>query len=192
MKKVELGIDDAFTTPTQKAELPKSKTIGINISCFILPALYSEFYNLAKLLQKKGYNPVFNYFQNEEKLLKTITKEEFPIRNFTYPEEVTTFHKQCIGNICMRYHSMILSIAQETPVVNISRDEYQFSKVKAIINETKIEHLPLKFPETKTEIMYSALMKAIENQPAKLKEINNNWRPKGNLAVTYLEKLGEE
>jgi len=32
-------------------------------------------------------------------------------------------------------------------------------------------------------------MKAIETQPTKLKEINDKWRPKGNLAIKYLEGL---
>lgn len=191
MKKVEAGIDDAFTSPFVDLKVPKLKQIGINISCFILPALHKEFYDLAKLLQKNGYSPVFNYFQSEGELLKTITKEEFPIRQFTDPKEVTTFHKYLEGNICMRYHSMILSIAQETPVVNISRDEYQFSKVKAIIEETGIQNLSLRFSETKAENMYTTLMKAMETQPDKLKEINNNWRPKGNIAIEYLEQLGE-
>jgi len=191
MKKVEKSIDDAFTSPISKVELPKLKHVGINISCFIVPALHKEFYDLGKLLQKNGYVPVFNYFQSEDKLLEIITKGDFAVRKFTYPEEVTTFHKHLIGNICMRYHSMILSIAQETPVVNISRDEYQVSKVKAIINETAIPNISLRFAETKVENMYSTLMKAIESQPPKLKEINEKWRPKANLAINYLENSEE-
>jgi len=188
MTKVVSSIDDAFTTPSKDIELPKN-TIGINISCFILQYLYKEFYNLAVLLKKNGFNPIFNYFQNEQKLIDLITKTEFPVYSFKDPKEVVGFHKNCVGVVSMRYHSMLLSIAQQTPVINISRDEYQHLKVKAIINESHIENLGLKFAETTGEIMYATLMKAMETQPKILQEIKERWLPKANLAINYLEEL---
>ena len=188
MDKVVVGIDDAFTSPAGKVDLPKN-TIGINFSCFIVPRIQKELYELAVLLKKNKYNPIFNYFQNEKRLEESTTKGDFPIHYFDSPKNVVGFHKACSGVVSMRYHSMILSLAQQTPVVNISRDEYQYSKVKAIINETKIENLGISFPETTRDSLYSILMKAIETQPTKLKEINDKWRPKGNLAIKYLEGL---
>jgi len=188
MSKVVSGIDDAFTSPSEKVELSKN-TIGINFSCFIVPRIQKELYDLAVLLKKNGYNPIFNYFQNEKRLEESTTKGDFPIYYFSNPKDVVGFHKACSGVVSMRYHSMILSLAQQTPVINISRDDYQYSKVKAIINETNIENLSIGFSECTRDSLYEQLMKAIETQPAKLEEIHKKWIPKGNLAIEYLEGL---
>jgi polysaccharide pyruvyl transferase WcaK-like protein len=191
MSKVEKGIDDAFTSPKIKTNIP-SNTIGINISCFIVPRLYQEFYDLGIMLKKNGFNPVFNYFQSEHRLIENITKGDFEVYNFKSPEDVVGFHNDCLATVSMRYHSMLLSLAGQTPTINLSRDEYQYSKIKAIIDNTGIENLSLKFAQVNSEIMYNHLLSALEKQPNKLKEIEEKWKPKGNLAIKYIKECSNE
>jgi len=188
LSKVELGVDDAFTSKGDKIDLPP-KTIGINISCFIQPNLIPEFYNLAVLLKKEGYNPIFNYFQRETELIQKVTKNNFPIYTFKSPENLVGFHHACYGYVGMRYHSTILCLSGKTPVVNISGNIYQQEKINAIVDRTKIENISLTFKEANTDNMYNTLMKAIETQPPKLKIINKKWNTKANLAINYLEAL---
>jgi polysaccharide pyruvyl transferase WcaK-like protein len=188
LSKVVSGIDDAFTSIPNKVTLPK-KSIGINISCFIKPHLINEFHNLAILLKDNGYNPIFNYFQSEHELIHQVTKHKFPIYTFTSPEDLVGFHYTCDGYVGMRYHSAILCLAGKTPVVNITGNDYQSNKIKAIIKQTKLSNFNLNFEEVTAQKMYDTLMQAMETQPNKLKQINKKWRLRGNLAINYLMEI---
>ncbi len=193
MKKVKLGIDDAFTMPlkySKKMDILEN-TIAINVSKFMTKGMEKIFYNLACKIKKNGYNVIFNFFQDEEELIKRVTKEEFPIYNFNNinPEEVAYFYSKVKASIGMRYHSFIFALAGGHPAINIFVNDYQEAKLRAIQEETKLPDFLISELECNVDIIYDMLKKAIETQPKFIEIINENWRHKGNLAIKYIEEI---
>lgn len=188
--KLILGVDDAFTTPPIKTELiiPEN-TVAINVSCFIKPNLYNVFYNVAKLLKQKGYNPVFNYFQSDRKAAERCSNKEFPIYSFNSSTELSYFYHNVVGSIGMRYHSAIFGLAGNKPVINIYLDEYQKLKMQAIQEETKIPNFILDGNKLTAEHLFNTFVKALQSQPSFLEEINKNWRQRANLGVELLDQI---
>jgi len=187
--KVILGIDDAFTTPpSKKLKLPE-KTIAINVSRFIQPNLYKVFYNLAKKLKKEGYNPIFNYFQDDRKVAEGCSQKEFSIYEFEHIADIVDFYYKVTASIGMRYHSTILGLAGGNPTINIYVTDYQKYKISAIQNATGLTNFMINYKDCNATKLYNMIQKAIKYQPAILKKINTNWRKKSNLAIDYLKKL---
>ena len=189
--KIIKGIDDAFTSvglPSEQILSLPDKMVVINVSCFIQrqKKLKDMLYTVAVDLKRKGYNPVFNYFQNDKIRADECAKGDFPVVGFTRPEEVPAFFEKAVGTIGMRYHSTILSIANHTPVINLYLDNYQKTKIEAIQKETGLVGLGMSGNTSKTEDIITQFEKVMTEQPKQLQTTNQLWRPKANLGVKWL------
>ena len=191
-KKVVLGIDDAFTTPvedTGKIKIPKN-AIGINISKSIKPEMYETFYLLSKKLQKEGYNVVFNYFhpKDKEEVMK-CSKGEFPIVSFEKSTEIAYFYANVIASIGMRYHSAILGLGGDSPVINIYTNKYQHLKLKAIEDAEGIKDFTIDYQKITVDILFKMLQRAMKSQPDTISRIKKEWTKKEGLAIKFMESL---
>lgn len=180
--KIILGIDDAFTTPAKPGKpLPKN-SVGINISCYVIPRLYTVFYEVAKQLKEQGFNPIFNFYQScDEKIVKKITKNKFPIKSFNHPYEIAEFNKQIVASIGMRYHSTVFSLGAKKPNVNIYLDDYQKLKLKAINDIFKVPSY-LNGNKCNAKDILKEFHKARQEQKW-YNSLYDKWIPNSNLGV---------
>ena len=195
-EKIILGIDDAFTTPPNHNRilsrnylppLPKN-SVAINASFYMLPRLYSIFYEVAKKLRQQGFNPIFNPYNSKDKIeIEKIAKKEFPIISFKHPSEIAEFNQQVIGSIGMRYHSTVFSLGARKPNVNIYLSEYQKLKLKAINDIHKVPRY-LNGNKCTAKDILNAFHETRKEQNL-YDELYNKWIPKEGLAINIIEEI---
>lgn len=182
---IKLGIDDAYTLPQKPMNIfIPPKMVGINMSMYGTNESYKKLIALANELKRRGYNPVFNSFFYKDKEIIDSLNLDYPIVEFSCPEEASWFFSNCLISIGMRYHSTILSLGAKTPAINIFFNEYQEAKLKAFNKE-----VPVLLDGNNFEIEHVlTLISNLNKLKEKTLNLWRSWINEGNQAFYSLNK----